>query len=421
MRKLISVLISSIIVFSGYATMPISAAKERLAEKQIDPKVKYFPKDKRKPYIIKRSCDEVQGNCPKLDTDSLIKTSFCKIEDQTKDWRVSSGFPRHPSAIQGKANLKILVMVFELSDRKYPLSAYKNLQKEARETEKLLRRISNQFITIKFVFPEYDSWTRFKTTNEEFNQSLENPDKFISKVLGQGAHLNPSSYDAIYLHTPIGFEAKFRNSYAVGEYDSLGKPVPLVYQATGNVEGFGGYSHGIGHLLFFFEDIYDQRKSGDEFHPSGYWDLMGAGGRYFAWFMYLNGWISDDQVQCLPSDLSSATLNLTSTSKLAGKKLISVLDEPGKLLLIEYRTGHVDEDLLSDGVCNTSGCNGDIHEGLVIYFLDTTINHLNGPISVPKQYYSKTMLIGEKVSFKGYQIEFLAKGRKGAYVRVGRA
>jgi hypothetical protein len=136
--------------------------------------------------------------------------------------------------------------------------------------------------------------------------------------------------------------------------------------------------------------------------------------------MYLNGWINDEQIDCLPPTVEASTHLLTPTSVRNGKKLIAVTGDPGKLLMIEYRTGRVDDDLLSDGVCNTGGCAGDRNEGLVIYYLDTTIHHLFGPISVPAKYYSKTMVVGERITYRGYKIEFLAKGRNGVYVRINK-
>ena len=384
--------------------------------------VKPLPKSERKPLTISRSCDERKGNCPSINSSvNTQEIEKCRITDQTADWRVSSGFPRDPDAIIGQAKIKILVMPFEFADRKFSETLFRNLKKEALLAEQLFKRISNGVVELKMIFPKKDDWVRFPKNNADYLSRITSGETAINLVLDQGAFLNPSDYDAVYLHGPIGFEADNLDRSDNRPFQSLGKRVKQARLNWGHTEVYGHYAHEFGHDLFFLEDIYDRSKSGKAFHPSGAWDLMGAGGAFFAWFMYLNGWINDEQIDCLPPTVEASTHLLTPTSTRDGKKLIAVTGDPGKLLMIEYRTGRVDDDLLSDGVCNTGGCAGDRNEGLVIYFLDTTINHLFGPISVPNRYYSKTMVVGERINYRGYKIEFLAKGRKGAYVRVGRA
>lgn len=420
MRKTLLALLICTMSFNSMLGVANAAPKKKASDKE--PVFKVLPKSERKPLVINRSCDERRSSCPTVNSNAYIQSiNFCRITDQTADWKVSLGFPRYPDAILGNAKVDVLVMVYEFADKKFPPSAYPILQKEAKQTEELYKRISNGAIDLNFVFPKIEDWVRFPKNNSEYIPQLLSGDEIINLVLDQGAYLNPDTYEAVYIHSPNDLENANANGTRNLPYQSLGRSVPRVYFTSGNWMGFGGYSHGLGHLLFFFEDIYDRSKSGRDFHPAGLWDLMGAGGAFFAWHMYLNGWLTDNQVDCLPPSFKSSTHLLTPISTLLGKKLIAIAGDPGKLLLIEYRTGRVDEDLLSDGVCNTGGCTGDRQEGLVIYFVDTTINHLLGPITVPEKYYSRTMVIGEKISYRGYVIEFLAKGRKGAYVRVKNA
>lgn len=419
MRKLGATLLALALSLTSFATTsPTAFAKES----EHDPNIRPLPKSERKPLIIARSCDERKGDCPEVNAREKVQDiQSCRITDQTADWRVSSGFPRDPDAIVGPAKIEVLVMPFEFADRKFSDTLYKNLKKEAKDTEQLFKRISNGVVELKMIFPKKADWVRFPKNNSEYVSQMTSYENAINLVLGQGANLNPADYDAVYLHSPKDFSAKNLEWSYVRPFQSLNSQIPRARFNWGNMKSYGHYAHEFGHDLFFLEDIYNRGQSGKAFHPSGAWDLMGMGGAFFAWFMYLNGWINDSQVDCLPPEVSGSTHLLTPTSTREGKKLIAITGDPGKLLMIEYRTGRVDEDLLSDGVCNTGACAGDRNEGLVIYFLDTTINHLRGPISVPDKYYSKTMVVGEKITYRGYKIEFLDKGRKGAYVRVGRA
>ena len=419
MRKFFATCLALALSLTSFATNSTTAFAK---ESEQGPNIKPLPKSERKPLTIKRSCDERKGDCPVVNADEKVQDiQSCRITDQTADREVSSGFPRNPYAIVGPAKIEVLVMPFEFADRKFSDILFKNLKKEAKVTEQLFKRISNGVVEVKMVFPKKADWVRFPKNNSEYVPLMTSYEATINLVLSQGAKLNPAQYEAVYLHSPVDFAAKNLEWIYVLPFLSLDNPVPRARLNWGNMEVYGHYAHEFGHELFFLEDIYDRTKTGKEFHPSGAWDLMGAGGAFFAWFMYLNGWITDSQIDCLPPEVSDSTHLLTPTSSRDGKKLIAITGDPGKLLMLEYRTGRVDEDLLSDGVCNTGACAGDRNEGLVIYFLDTTINHLRGPISVPDKYYSKTMVVGEKITYRGYKIEFLDKGRKGAYVRVGRA
>ena len=418
-RKFVAVSTLLIILASTLVTVSSAAFAK---ESQPGPIIKPLPKSERKPLTIARSCDEKKGNCPKVNASENVQDiKNCEIADQTADWRVSSGFPRYPDAIVGEAKIDILVMPFEFADKKFSEKLYKNLQKEAKITEALYKRISNGVVELNMVFPKKADWVRFPKNNSDYLSMITSYETAINLVLNQGAYLKPADYDVIYLHSPWNFVANNLDQSDSRPFESQGNRVARARLNWGNIETYGHYAHEFGHDLFYLEDIYDRSKSGEAFQPSGTWDLMGAGGAFFGWFMYLNGWITGDQIDCLPPTFQSATHLLTPTSTRYGKKLIAITGEPGKLLMVEYRTGRVDEDLLSDGICNTGACAGDRNEGLVIYFLDTTINHLRGPISVPAKYYAKTMVTGERITYRGYKIEFLAKGRNGAYVRVGRA
>lgn len=418
MRKFMATLLAVVMAIASLTSLSTSALAEQSEQGW---QVKPLPKSERKPLTISRSCDEKRKNCPTVNAIEKIQDiQNCRITDQTADWRVSSGFPRDPDAILGQANIKVLVMPFEFADRKFSDTLFKNLKKEALLTEQLFKRISNGLIELEMVFPKKEEWVRFPKNNADYLSQITSYETAINLVLDQGATLNPSDYDAIYLHGPIGFAADNLDRSDNRPFQSLGKRVKQARLNWGHKEVYGHYAHEFGHDLFFLEDIYDRSKSGKAFHPSGTWDLMGAGGAFFAWFMYLNGWINDEQIDCLPPTVEASTHLLTPTSVRNGKKLIAVTGDPGKLLMIEYRTGRVDDDLLSDGVCNTGGCAGDRNEGLVIYYLDTTIHHLFGPISVPAKYYSKTMVVGERITYRGYKIEFLAKGRNGVYVRINK-
>ncbi len=389
--------------------------------------IKPLKVSERVPQVLKKSCDEQVGNCPKIESNSsLIDIEGCKVKDQTADFKVSNGFPRYPDAINGPAKLKILYMPFEFADKKFSEKVFEFAKREAKLTEEFLKRVSNGLVQVDYVFPERQDWVRFPEKNSSYLEQIVSGDTLINMVLEKGSYLKPYEYGAVFMVSPQGLMENNLDGSRNLELSSNGIRVPRVYFASGNESFIDpnfislNLAHSTGHLLFFLEDIYNRDEKGGLSHPSGNWDIMGAGTEFFAWTMYLNGWFKDEQVDCLSPNVATSTHVLTPISKADGKKLIAIPTEIGKQLMIEYRLARVDKDLLSDGICNSGGCWANRFEGLVIYFLDTTINHLKGPISVPDKFYSKPMSIGEKITYRGYRIEFLAKGSKGAYVRVGK-
>lgn len=423
MRRLLTLFVAASITLTSIvlSSSTTSFAAPKNSTSNQDPNIKVLPKKQRKPVTLPKTCDEKKKDCPKVTASENIQAiENCKIADQTADRNVSLGFPRPADAILGKASIKVLYMAFEFTDKKYPTKVYSKVKKEALETEAHFKRVSNGLVDLKFIFPEPKDWVKFPKPNSEYYEQIISGDTLINLVLDQGAHLNPQDYSAVFMRSPTDFQAKDIHGHRNLVLASLGKPVPRVYVAFGNPEGMDGFSHAMGHLLYNLEDTYNRDGQGRDFHPAGQWDAMSGDGEYFAWTMYLNGWFKDEQVDCLPYNVTSSTHLLTPISQLNGKKLVAVTGNPGELLMVEYRTGRVDQDLLSDGVCNTGHCWSNRFEGLVVYHLDTKINHLKGPFRVPDKYYSEPMRVGDRIAYKGFLIEFLAKGQAGAYVKISK-
>lgn len=373
------------------------------------------------PFSLPITCDESRGECPKENfAGKLLPSTECKINDLTNNFGASIAFPRPQNALLGRVDIRILVLVYEFRDKFYSESAYSKLKKEALGAEEFYSRLSYGKAKLSFVFPEKRNWTVFPNDIANYASKLKDLDSAISFVLSESKQFNFDEYDAIYMHSPIDYPKDFGTGGTGMQYRIGEKLVPRVYLAGGNSEGFGGYDHGLGHLLFYLEDIYDINANGGDRNPASWWDVMSGGGDFFGWSKFLNGWLNDDQVVCLDPALENVSVRLEDLGMVGGKKLAVIPTESGKALVIEYRKGRVDSDLLSDGICNTGHCWLNRQEGLLVYFVDTSINHLQGPIRMPLKLKSEAMSVGQTLEFRGFTVSFKAKGQAGAYFNLSR-
>jgi hypothetical protein len=116
---------------------------------------------------------------------------------------------------------------------------------------------------------------------------------------------------------------------------------------------------------------------------------------FFGWNKLLMGWIKDEEVRCVQNQVSS-THYLSDFSSSLGTKLLLVNLKPGVTIAMESRNNY------------SSG------QGLLVYKIDTNINHGDGPITAEKLLLRK----GEKKSIDNWNIEVQDTSTIGLLVNV---
>jgi hypothetical protein len=107
------------------------------------------------------------------------------------------------------------------------------------------------------------------------------------------------------------------------------------------------------------------------------------------------GWIKDEEVRCVQNQ-SSSTHYLSDFSSSLGTKLLLINLKPGVTIAMESRNNY------------SSG------QGLLLYKIDTNINHGDGPITAEKLLLRK----GEKRVMDNWNIELIDNTSKGLLVSV---
>ena len=158
-------------------------------------------------------------------------------------------------------------------------------------------------------------------------------------------------------------------------------------------------AHELGHSLFGLEDLYvflnSNRPSVPDPAPAGPWDIMSSLGReFFGWNKLLMGWLEPYQVRCISNQASSSHF-IETIDKASGKP---------KLILIN----------LSDGV--TLAIEGRMlpNKGVLVYKIDSRINHGDGPIRAEKTLLTAT----QQITLDGWTIKVLATDTSGFLIDV---
>lgn len=348
------------------------------------------------------TCGGSLAACPAL-SELASDVSECKIERPTPNWEnpMSVGFTRPKWIKSPFTQAEILVIPLSFSDLRIDDSFVSRLKQEIKVEDKWLETNSYGKFRANWTIADQESWFNFQGSYADYKAQL-NDDfgrrKFVQDLLRNYEKIDLTKYKGIlifgnYSETIIG-GMEFGGS--------------IFSTPKGNVQGvsftFGGSSlhldHNLGHTIFAFEDLYliQLVKSGTfkDSNPEK-WDIMGGGSNFVAWHRWINGWILDNQVTCLGSELKPSTLYLTNLDKNDGKpKLISAVNA-GIATMAEYRF-------------DQSRSRG----GLIVYGLDPKIPYGEGPMT------GEDMMLqtGQKLSKNGITFEVIAADVDGIYVKV---
>jgi M6 family metalloprotease-like protein len=338
----------------------------------------------------------------------LSPIEVCKTIDLTSRSVGTNGFPRPANVANGKSEIKILVLPIIFEEIPFTDADLANLQKALKETSDFYARSSFNRVKLTFEIPAKNLWVRLKTTAKDYgilpNKPQQNNEIIVKDTfLLADKEIDFSKYDSVVI------ESGSNPLTSVGQ----GFGGQVFSTKTGNVIGAtleiglaAGQAHIIahelGHSLYGLEDLYvflnSQRPSVPEPKPAGRWDVMSDSSGlddFFAWNKLLMGWVKDEEVRCLQNQ-SATTHYLAGRTSSVGPKLLLINLAPGVTLAMESRTYYSK------------------NQGLLIYKIDTNINHGDGPITAEKNTLDK----GQKKTFGNWTIEVKDSTTTGLLVSV---
>jgi M6 family metalloprotease-like protein len=325
----------------------------------------------------------------------LSPIEVCKTIDLTSRSIGTNGFPRPANVANGKSEIKILVLPIIFEEIPFTDADLTNLQKALKETSDFYARSSFNRVKLTFEIPAKNLWVRLKTTAKDYgilpNKPQQNNEIIVKDTfLLADKEIDFSKYDSVII------ESGYSSLTSVGQ----GFGGQVFSTKTGNINGAtleigraagsaNIIAHELGHSIYGLEDLYvflnSQRPSVPDPVPGGRWDVMSdASGLtdFFGWNKLLMGWMKDEEVRCLQNQ-SATTHYLSGNTSSVGTKLLLINLAPGVTLAMESRTYYSD------------------NQGLLVYKIDTNINHGDGPITAEKNTLDK----GQKKTFGNWTIE----------------
>jgi M6 family metalloprotease-like protein len=271
----------------------------------------------------------------------------------------------------------------------------------------------------------HNSWLRASKTSNSYPKTVEGSiaqeafnlaDPFINF---SGVHTAivyvPSNIGGEY-SAGSGINLENRNfSTNEGSVKNVMNAGAWFYRADKNV--WGGWAHMLGHGLGLV-DYYVRSWSSISAQPMSGWEIMahqdGPSQSMAAWNRWLLGWLTSEQVYCIPqSSLTSTEVTLVPINRdIAGFKTVMIPLTATTVLVVESRRGETFDSQLGSGVY-----------GVIAYTVDTTIDNGNGlaAVQVPAAHaadlptthgYVKDalILIGESVTVSGVTVRLVKSG-----------
>jgi M6 family metalloprotease-like protein len=307
------------------------------------------------------------------------------------------------------------------------------LKNATKETTEIFRRTSFDRLNIEFTFPEKSEWVTLARSAASYgiveNSGQQNVKSLVIDVIAEtSSKIDFDTYDGVVIETGWfklsgGGHAFPGERYATSH--GVAKRVTLEFgQAVASPITI---THELGHSLFGLEDLYmfsnNNRPSGfDPDRSTGPWDMMGnTTTDVFGWNKLLMGYLVDDEFTCITSQ-NDTTHFIANIDSKVGNKLVLINLAEGRTLALEardtinlfqmdYTTGRT-LALESKGTVNGK-------QGLLVYEIDSSINHGDGPINAQKKLIEASRsLTSRSLSLLGYKFEVLDANKNGLLVRV---
>lgn len=340
------------------------------------------------------------SNSPSISDASLFSAAeACRIGDLSPRSDTSNGFPRPAGTFNGKSKATILLLPVSFTDQIFGDVDLANIRKTLDEVEKFYRETSYGKFTLTFEIPDKKYWVTMTGTADSYGlvniRPQQNNSALVEQIfLGTNPELDFSKYDGVILETKPYAASGGGQGFPSLEFKTANGSAKRVSFEFGSGAGLlGVLAHELGHTLFNLEDLYiflnSNRPSVPDPSPAGSWDMMSnSAPNFFGWSKYLNGWLDDAEINCMTNQTSTTHYLAEIDTLNSIKKLLLIQTAPGVVMAVEVRAEKKCRD--------ATRCSG-----LLIYTVDTNVNHGDGPIVARKE----LLFLNESVTVGKYQFK----------------
>jgi M6 family metalloprotease-like protein len=334
----------------------------------------------------------------------------CRTKDLSTRSSGNNGFPRPQGILSGAVAPKILFIPLIFPDTPAFTDADLLLTHNTlKEVQDFYRKTSYGLVNIEYQILEKSKWITMDKSAQSYGLTNPRPQQNNTEVLKEilakaDPSINFDLYDGVTVET-VRFSGQGVGQAFLGQvFPTRNGSARGVSLETAMAAGsFQTLAHELGHTLFGLEDLYvflnDQRPSvPGGANPAGSWDMMSNSSRdFFGWSKFLNGWLEDQQIRCVSNQINS--VHYLESLELASQKpkLILINLEAGVTLSVEVRQ-----------------LNSSTSRGVLVYKIDSRINHGDGPITAQSSLLSE----GKSLVIDGWRITALEEGVEGMLIKV---
>ena len=316
------------------------------------------------------------------DVSKLLAVQECQIKDATFNSNDgsgtrSSGFPRPAQFPSSTGQLRVLVVPVDFNDLFFSSVDARAIEATYAKANSYFVAMSGGRASVSVTVAPSSAWVDLGTTTE--GSGFTNPPQpqwdgstFYRKVVDQYLQKNSASgYDVVAVMSAASTRFYSAQAHPAGSTTyATGKNFTGMLIVGGSVSYWNVLAHEIGHAWLGYEDLY--LFSSQNVSPLGKWDLMSQTGTELSGFSrFLAGWVESSTVRCAsPTATSRHYLTaLNSESANTRPRLLVVPLSASSAIVADYRAPNTWSPDLKTAT-------------LVVYRVDTTVDHGNGPITL---------------------------------------
>jgi len=316
------------------------------------------------------------------DVSKLLAVQECQIKDATFNSNDgsgtrSSGFPRPAQLPSAMGQLRVLVVPVNFNDLFFSSVDARAIEATYAKANSYFVAMSGGRASVSVTVAPSSAWVDLGTTTE--GSGFTNPPQpqwdgstFYRKVIDQYLQKNSASgYDVVAVMSAASTRFYSAQAHPAGSTTyATGKNFTGMLIVGGSVPYWNVLAHEIGHAWLGYEDLY--LFSSQNVSPLGKWDLMSQTGTELSgWSRFLAGWVESSAVRCASPTATSrhylAALNSESAN--TRPRLLVVPLSASSAIVVDYRAPNTWSSDLKTAT-------------LVVYRIDTTVDHGNGPITL---------------------------------------
>ena len=316
------------------------------------------------------------------DVSKLLAVQECQIKDATFNSNDgsgtrSSGFPRPAQFPSSMGQLRVLVVPVNFNDLFFSSVDARSIEATYAKANSYFVAMSGGRASVSVTVAPSSAWVDLGATIEGSGFTNPPPPQwdgsiFYRKVVDQYLQKNSAAgYDVVAVMSAASNRFSSAQAHPAGSTTyATGKNFTGMLIVGGSVPYWNVLAHEIGHAWLGYEDLYLFRSQNES--PLGKWDLMSQTGTELSGFSrFLAGWVESSAVRCAsPTATSRHYLTaLNSESANTRSRLLVVPLSASSAIVADYRAPNTWSPDLKTAT-------------LVVYRVDTTVDHGNGPITL---------------------------------------